>query len=93
MREQLYQGTSLDLQTGKEKVVYLTPEEIAALPAPPTLDERNKAIKAQRNAAMADPINGSDGLYLYAVFTGNPEHMEKWRVRRQEIIDAYPEIK
>jgi len=54
-------------------------------------EARNAAIKAQRNAAMADPVTGSDGMYLYAVFTGKPEDMDKWRAHRQKIIDAYPD--
>jgi len=90
MSNPLYKGTSLNLQTGEETIVYLTPEEIAALPPPPTLDERNEAIKVRRNIAMADPITGSDCLYIAAQASGKTEALAKWRKRRQEIIDSLP---
>jgi len=86
-----YFGTSIDVVTGEEKTVYLTPEEIAALPPPPTLEQRNAAIKAQRIAAFADLITGSDGMFIKAMATGEEKHLLAAQKRRQEIITQYPD--
>ena len=37
-----------NVETGETLVIELTPEEIAALPPPPTLEQRNAAISQQR---------------------------------------------
>lgn len=90
MNNPLYQGTSLNLETGEETIVYLTPEEIAALPPPPTLEQRNAVIKAQRIAAFADLMTGSDGMFIKAMATGDAKDLLAATERRQAIIDSLP---
>jgi hypothetical protein len=52
-----YFGTSIDVVTGEETIVYLTPEEIAALPLPPTLEERNNYIAQRRAERYANEVD------------------------------------
>jgi len=92
----LYMGIKMfrieyDLETGETITISLTKEELAAIEAnKPTLEQRNAAIKAQRIAAFADLMTGSDGMFIKAMATGDAKDLLAATERRQAIIDSLP---
>lgn len=54
------------------------------------LEQGNAAIKAQRIAAFADLITGSDGMFIKAMATGEAADLLAATERRQAIIDSLP---
>lgn len=54
------------------------------------LEQRNAAIKAQRIAAFADLLTGSDGMFIKAMATGEAADLLAAQERRQAIIDSLP---
>jgi len=54
------------------------------------IEQRNAAIKAQRIAAFADLLTGSDGMFIKAMATGEAKDLLAATERRQAIIDSLP---